>query len=343
LSHLSDLPTITSASLEGLIPLEERIRDITSIRAKKVILLAGPTASGKTSLSLRLARLLGGEIVSADSMQVYCGMDIGTAKVSEEERASIPHHLIDIRHVHESFNVVDFYHEAKAALNSIASRNRVPIVVGGTGFYFSALLYGPPSGPPSVPEVRRQFEEQLEQFGCEALYDKLLQTDPEYAKTITHNDKHKIIRALEIVIVTGERVSSHQWKRQRVRSEYQFFPWFIYRPREILYPMIDERCEAMMEAGFIEEVEVLKEQGLLLNSSARQAIGYRQCLEYLESERTEEDFKRFLEHFKIASRHLAKRQFTWFRKEPLFRWLNLGIHDEEIAAEMIAQEYLSSQ
>lgn len=332
---------ITSASLEQLIPLEKGIRDITSLQAKKVILLAGPTASGKTALSLYLARLLGGEIVSADSMQVYRGMDIGTAKVSQEERSLVPHHLIDIRHIQESFNVVDFYHEAKAALNSIVSRNRVPIVVGGTGFYFSTLLYGPPSGPPSVPEVREQFAEQIEQFGCEALYEKLLKIDPEYAKTITHNDKHKIIRGLEIVTLTGSRVSNHKWKREEVTSEYQFSPWFVYRPREVLYPIIEKRCEEMVERGFIEEVECLKQEGLLLNNSASQSIGYRQCLEYLKSPRREEDLKLFLNNFKCASRHLAKKQFTWFRKEPLFRWLNLSIHDEEIAAEIIAQEYLA--
>lgn len=332
---------VKNISWKDLIPLEETIKNLSSLKAKKVILLAGPTASGKTAISLYLARLLGGEIISADSMQVYCGMDIGTAKVSQEERSLVPHHLIDIRHIQESFNVVDFYHEAKTALNSILSRNRVPIVVGGTGFYFSTLLYGPPAGPPSVAEVRQQLEEQLEQFGCEALYDKLLQVDPEYAKTITRNDKHKIIRGLEIVTLTGDKVSHHKWKQERATTEYQFISWFLYRPREILYPIINKRCEEMIEAGFIEEVEALKKEGLLLNNSASQSIGYRQCLHYLESERKEEDLKLFIENFKTASRHLAKRQFTWFRKETSFRWLNVDLHDEEIAAEIIAQDYLS--
>lgn len=333
---------IISPSLEGLQPLEQRLAQSAATKSKEVILLAGPTNCGKTAISLLLAKLLGGEIISADSMQVYRGMDIGTAKVSQEDRGQIPHHLIDIRHVQESFNVVDFYYEAKQACESILARDRVPIIVGGTGFYFSSLLYGPPSGPPSIPEVRANLEKQMDKFGPEALYEKLKEEDPVYAATITCNDRQKILRALEIITLTGAKVSEHHWKRQNPRSEYAFHSWFVYRPREVLYPLIEERCDQMIEMGLLDEVEELKREGIVLNRSAAQAIGYRQSLEYLESGRTDQDYQHFERTFKTASRHLAKRQFTWFRKEPLFRWVNVDVHDYEMIAEMIAQEYLST-
>lgn len=329
-------------SLEGLFPLEKKLSGLFTQKAKKAILLAGPTCSGKTSLSLILAKLLCGEIISADSMQVYQGMNIGTAKVSAKERTGIPHHLIDIRNVQESFTVVDFYYEARKAIESITARDRVPIIVGGTGFYFSALIYGPPQGPPSMPEVRLRLEERLQQFGAEALYDHLEKIDPVYAKTITPNDQQKIVRALEIVLITGEKVSAHKWSREKPKGEYQFSSWFIHRPRDVLYPMIDERCEKMLEAGFVEEVETLKKEGILFNRSAKNAIGYKQCLDYLNSDRSEEQYHSFVKNFKQSCRNLAKRQFTWFRKEPMFRWLDLNACEEEIAAELIAEEYLSS-
>lgn len=337
-----DCEKISNPSLEGLLPLEKKLSELFTKKASKVILLAGPTCSGKTALSLSLAKLLGGEIISADSMQVYQGMNIGTAKVSREERTGIPHHLIDIRNVQDSFTVVDFYYEARKAIESIVARDRVPIVVGGTGFYFSTLIYGPPQGPPSMPEVRLRLEERLQQFGAEALYDRLEKIDPLYAKTITPNDQQKIIRALEIVLITGDKVSAHKWSRERPKNEYKFSPWFLHRPREVLYPMIDSRCESMLKAGFVEEVEALKKEGILYNRSARNAIGYKQCLEYLESDRSPEEYENFVKKFKQSCRNLAKRQFTWFRKEPLFHWLDLHACEEEIAVEMIAEKYLSN-
>lgn len=326
-------------ALGSILPLEKKIKELHKTKPKKIILIAGPTACGKTTLSLLAAQMLKGEIVSADSMQVYKGMDIGTAKVSEEDQARIPHHLIDIRHIQESFNVVDFYYEARQCCESILARDRVPIVVGGSGFYFRALIYGPPSGPPSMPETRHALEEEMERMGSETLYKRLQSYDPTYAATITPHDRHKIVRALEIVTLTGDRVSKHQWKRITPLSDFSYHCWFIYRPREVLYPSIDARCEQMLEKGLIDEVKELDKQGLRLNSSASQAIGYRQCLDFLQTTQDENEYKTFVRQFKTASRHYAKRQFTWFRKEPLFRWLNVDIHDLEIAAEMIAQEY----
>ena len=329
--------------LGSLLPLEKKLKEFEKHKLQKIILIAGPTACGKTALSLLLAELLKGEIISADSMQVYRGMDIGTAKASTDEQAQVPHHLIDIRHIQEPFNVVDFYYEARQSCESILARGKVPIVVGGSGFYFRTLIYGPPSGPPSMPELRTKLEEELELYGSESLYKKLKEWDPVYASTITPNDRHKIVRALEIVTLTGEKVSKNHWKRGRPVPDFDFHCWFIHRPRNVLYPAIEARCEQMLERGLIEEVKELEKQGLRSNPSAMQAIGYRQCLDFLETSQDEKEYKKFVTKFKTASRHYAKRQFTWFRKEPLFCWLNVDAHDLEIAAEMIAQEFNAPQ
>lgn len=328
-----------SAPLGSILPLEKKLKELKKQKPPKIILIAGPTACGKTALSLLLADMLKGEIISADSMQVYKGMDIGTAKVSREDQERIPHHLIDIRHIQENFNVVDFYYEARQCCESILGRGKVPIIVGGSGFYFRGILYGPPSGPPSIPDIRHALEGEIESLGSDILYERLKESDPLYAATITPKDRHKIVRALEIVTITGNPVSKNQWKRSHPLPDFDYHCWFIYRPRNVLYPAIEARCEQMLERGLIDEVKELEKQGLRSNTSASQAIGYRQCLDFLETSQDERAYKKFVCQFKAASRAYAKRQFTWFRKEPLFHWLNVDVHDLEIAAEMIAQEY----
>lgn len=305
---------------------------------KRVIVLAGPTGVGKTHVSLMIARAIGGEIISADSMQVYRGMDIGTAKVRPEETGGIRHHLIDSRDLDETFNVVDFYQESIQSLHEIFARSHVPIVVGGTGFYMHALLYGPPKGPPSVPQVRSQLEEEMLQQGPLALYDRLRQLDPEYAQTITVRDRQKIIRALEIISLTHQKVSFFE-KSAEVSTEYDFRCWFLYMPKEVLYPRLEKRCDQMIAEGFLEEVKRLEKEGLRSNASASQAIGYRQCLEFLQSPQSADDWAHFVDQFKQASRRYAKRQFTWFRKEPLFRWLNIDQTGIDHAIEAIIQDY----
>ncbi|MFZ0564642.1 MAG: tRNA (adenosine(37)-N6)-dimethylallyltransferase MiaA [Chlamydiales bacterium] len=330
------------APVGSILPLEKKLKEFKRTKPKKIILIAGPTGCGKTELSLILAEMIKGEIISADSMQIYRGMDIGTAKVSEVDQIRVPHHLIDIRDVQESFNVVDFYYEARQCCDSILARDRVPIITGGSGFYFRAFLYGPPSGPPPISDLRQTLEEGMKKEGASVMYKQLKELDPEYAASITANDRHKIIRALEIMTLTGEKVSKHQWKRTHPLPDYSYHCWFIYRPREVLYPAIDARCEQMLERGLIDEVKELENKGLRTNPSASQAIGYRQCLEFLQTSQTEKDYREFVRKFKTASRHYVKRQFTWFKKESLFRWLNVDVHDLEIAAEMIAQNYLAS-
>ncbi len=283
--------------------------------------------------------MIGGEIISADSMQIYRGMDIGTSKIPPEEREGIPHHLIDIKDITESFNVVDFYFDASHACQFILAQGHVPIIVGGSGFYIHSLLYGPPSGPPPIPELRKALEDEMEEIGAEAMFEKLKLQDPHYASTITKNDKQKIIRGLEIIALTRKKVSRHPWKSRTKPLGYNFHCWFLHRPKEVLYRGIEKRCEKMLQNGFLEEVKALISRGLMENSSASQAIGYRQAIEYLHSAQTPEDYRQFVTSFKQASRNYAKRQFTWFKKEPMFRWLDMELHDQEVALDMIIQDY----
>lgn len=328
---------VLSRPHKGPLPLKEKIP--TFGKKKRVLIISGPTAAGKTDLSLSLASAIGGEIVSADSMQVYRGMDIGTAKICAEKRALIAHHLIDVCDVEKTFNVAEFYKLAQDAFRDITTRENVPIVVGGSGFYIHALLYGPPCGPPSQPEVRAQLERQMNDLGAEVLYERLQMFDPAYAATISEFDRHKIIRGLEIMALSEKRVSDFPKANRLEDQEYDFRCWFLYYPRERLYSRIDTRCEEMLAKGFLEEVKELEKGGLRQNTSACQAIGYRQALEYLSSAQTEKDYQNFVAEFKKASRHYSKRQFTWFRKEPLFRWLNLDEHPTERLKELILQDF----
>lgn len=320
-------------------PLTLREPLLEGQKKKRVIVIAGPTAAGKTQLSLSLAQSIGGEIVSADSMQVYKGMDIGTAKVGAAERALIAHHMLDICDLDEPFNVAEFYYRAQDVLHDILARESVPIIVGGSGFYIHALLYGPPAGPPSSPDVRELLEKQMSSLGPEVLFERLQMLDPTYAATISERDRHKIIRALEIIALTDRKVSEIPKPNKLQQQDFDFRAWFIYYPREKLYSRIEVRCEEMIRQGLIEEVRSLEEKGLRLNSSASQAIGYAQALKFLASGQTESDFQEFIAQFKKASRHYAKRQFTWFRKEPIFRWLNIEEHDHERLKELILQDF----
>lgn len=308
------------------------------VTRKKVFVISGPTAVGKSSLALLIAHSIGGEIVSADSMQVYRGMDIGTAKPTAAERKAVSHHLIDSRDLDETYNVVEFYNEAHLAIREIFDRGGVPIIVGGTGFYIHALLYGPPSGPPSDPALRKRLEDEMDMRGTEVMYERLKGLDPYYAASITTGDRHKIVRALEIMTLSTEKVSSLTPAAPHA-SLYDFRCWFLYRSKETLYPRIEVRCDEMIAAGFIDEVKRLEQEGLARNLTARQAIGYRQCLDYLQSPQKQADWDAFVAAFKQASRRYAKRQFTWFRKEPLFRWLNRDEINLENAVELILRDY----
>lgn len=325
---------------EYYLPFKKKIN--IAQKKKKVIVIAGPTGVGKTNIGIDIAEILGGEIISADSMQVYKNMDIGTAKATKDQQERINHHLIDIKDITQSFNVSEYYKVAHEACRQILFKGLVPIVVGGSGFYIHAFLYGPPKGPPSNPIIRKKLEEQLDQLGPESLYERLEILDPGYAKTITTRDKHKIIRALEIITITRQKVSEIPIPNTDNLPLYNYRLWFLYLPKELLYERINDRCDEMIAKGFIDEVKLLEKEGLRNNYSASQAIGYRQCLEYLDSKQTQEDRIKFIEEFKQASRKYVKRQFTWFKKEPHFRWLNLEELGIEKAKEYILQDYEQS-
>ncbi len=321
------------------IPLEQKEKKESGFKKKKILVIAGPTATGKTEIAIRIAQGIGGEVISCDSMQVYTGADIGSAKPTKAELRLVPHHLINIRDIREPFNVADFYEEATDSLEDILLRKKIPISVGGAGFYVHSFLYGPPKGPPANKEIRAKLELDLDKFGVEMLYGKLQSVDPDYARSITVQDKHKIIRALEIILLTGKKVSDiPKPSEEDLSREYDFRCWFIYYPKEILYPRIEERCDQMIERGLLDEVIRLRE-GLSENSAASNAIGYRQAIKYLDSSQQEKDWKEFVASFKQASRNYAKRQFTWFRREPLFRWLDLSLTSLEHAAEVIIRDF----
>lgn len=318
--------------------VQEKLIQRTLGKKLKVIVLAGPTGVGKTSTSLELAKLLSGEIISADSMQVYRGMDIGTAKVSREIRQDIPHHLIDICNISEPFNVRTFFDAATQAMLDIGARGNIPIVVGGTGFYIHSLLFGPPAGPPSDQDVRILIEKEEEKFGPEFLYEKLAAFDPQYAKTITPRDRHKIVRGLEIIEISGQKVSDFGWRVRPKLSAFDFHCWFLHMPKEQLHDRLHMRCDQMLQEGFLTEVVELDRMGIRENTTASASVGYRQALEFLSSGRAPEDYERFVKEFKTASRHLAKRQFTWFRKEPDFHWVDISQLTQAQLIEMIADD-----
>lgn len=321
------------------ISVQEQFEVFYKHGSKKVIILAGPTGAGKTAFSLQLAEKIGGEIISADSMQVYRGMDIGTAKATVKEREQIPHHLIDVRNITDLFNVKDFYEEALEACHDIIRRGKTPIIVGGTGFYIHALLYGPPEGPPTDEATRALFVEEEARFGIELLYDKLCQLDPVYAATISRNDRHKILRALEIIEISGKKVSDFSWKQRKPLDFFDYRCWFLFWPRPILYKRLERRCEEMLEFGLLQEVVRLDREGIRKNPTASQAIGYRQTLDFLATAKTEKDYEVYVDQLKQASRHLAKRQFTWFRKESSFRWLDLSKNSFQEALETVLVDF----
>ena len=291
-----------------------------------IVVIAGPTAVGKTDLSLKLARRIGGEIVSADSMQVYRGLDVGTDKVSPEKSGGIKHYLIDVREPYESFSVADFVREADRAIREIWRRGKIPIIVGGTGFYIDALLYGIPPLPPRSEAFRRK----LEGKSTEELFSLLRKVDPEYAERINRNDRRRIVRALEVYELTGKPLSHFQRKGER---RYRFLAYFIYRNRDELYRRIEDRVDFQIRRGLVEEAKRLLRFGKGI--TAFQALGYKEMLEYIEGRMTFDEAVRLL---KRRTKEFARRQFTWFRKRPEFKWINLSEVGEEGAIRIIEKD-----
>ncbi len=288
---------------------------------RPLIVLTGPTAVGKTALSIRLAKALDGEIISADSMQVYRGMDIGSAKVTKKEMDGVRHHLIDVLEPEEDFNVAAFQRMAKEALEEIYSRGKLPIVAGGTGFYIQALLYDidfrddTGEGP-----IRKELEKLAVEKGAEYLHSLLQQADPQSADQIHPNNIKRVVRALEYFRQTGEPFSLHNQRERERCSPYHFLYYVICSDRKNLYERIDRRVDAMMADGLLGEVQALKKRGVKRGMTSMQGLGYKEILDYLDGTCSLEEAVYVL---KRDTRHFAKRQITWFRREREVRWLKL--------------------
>lgn len=306
--------------------------------ALPLIIVTGPTAVGKTGLSVELARAVGGEIISADSMQVYRHMDIGSAKATREEMAGVPHHLIDILEPTQEFNAAIFKRMASEALAGIYERGHVPVVAGGTGFYIQALVYDIEfTRHPSDPGLRRELEREAAERGCESVHERLEQVDPAAARQIHANNVKRVIRAIEFYEKTGRRISDHNQAERRKESPFRFFYYVLNRDREILYERIDRRVDEMMRLGLLKEVETLAGMGCTRGMTSMQGLGYKELLDYLEGRCSLEEAVCTI---KRDTRHFAKRQITWFKRERDVRWLQLdgSSHERERALGQILSE-----
>jgi len=285
-----------------------------------LIILTGPTAVGKTEISTALAKAVNGEIISADSMQVYKHMNIGSAKIHPEEMAGIPHHMIDILEPTEDFNVVTFQQYAKKCIHQILSRGHVPILVGGTGFYIQSVLYDIDF---TENEENTSYRQELEKLafekGNQYLHEKLASVDPKAAQDIHANNVRRIIRALEFYELTGTRISEHNEAERKKDSAYSSCYFVLNDDREKLYERIDARVDQMLSDGLIAEVKKLLAMGCKRSDTAMQGLGYKEILDYLNGEIT---LERAIYLIKRDTRHFAKRQLTWFRREKEVIWIN---------------------
>ncbi|HJD37324.1 MAG TPA: tRNA (adenosine(37)-N6)-dimethylallyltransferase MiaA [Candidatus Blautia ornithocaccae] len=287
---------------------------------KPLIVLTGPTAVGKTSLSIALARAVEGEIISADSMQVYKHMDIGSAKIKKEEMEGIPHYLIDVLEPDEEFHVVRFQEMAKEAMKEIYSKGKIPILTGGTGFYIQAVVKDIDfSQDTEKSSVRERLENLAQEKGGEYLHELLAQRDPESAEKIHPNNIKRVIRALEYYELTGEKISLHNEREGEKVSPYNTAYFVLNDHRERLYEKIDRRVDQMLDEGLVEEVRRLAQMGYTRDMVSMQGLGYKEILAYLEGEYSLEEAVYVL---KRDTRHFAKRQLTWFRREKDVIWVN---------------------
>lgn len=302
---------------------------------KPIIILAGPTAVGKTDLSIALAKRINGAIISADSMQVYRYMDIGSAKVMPEEMQGVKHYLIDCLDPAEEFHVVRFQEMAKAALEEIYANGQIPIVAGGTGFYIQALLYDIDfTNQDSDEEYRRTLEDYARENGAEALHEKLRGIDPESAEAIHANNIKRVVRALEFYHQTGQKISEHNETERHRESPYESAYFVLTDDRAHLYERIDKRVNLMMERGLLDEVKHLKEMGYHRDMVSMQGLGYKELLDALDGKMSVDEAVYII---KRETRHFAKRQLTWFKRERDVIWLDKEAYqyqDEKILADM---------
>ncbi len=299
-----------------------------------IIVIVGPTASGKTALSISLAKKYDAEIVSADSMQVYTGMDIATAKPSSDEMQGVPHHLIDCVDTDKKFSVAEYLDKARGAITDIRSRGKNVIVVGGTGLYVNSLVDNIQFEPEEQNELRESLNEELSKFGSTYMLRKLRDLDPEYAENLHENDHGRIIRGIEINLIFNHSVSEHKKLSKTQDSPYDALMLGItYRDRQKLYDRIDMRVDKMMEMGLVEETKNFFGK-LDLNKTAVQAIGYKELFPYISGEIS---LEQAVSNLKKATRNYAKRQLTWFRKDERINWF----YADELGADALKKEACS--
>ncbi len=299
----------------------------------KIICIAGPTASGKTALAIALAKLYDGEVVSCDSMQVYKGMDIGTAKPTSEEMDGIVHHMLDVAEPTEDFSVSRYCELADPIVKDIISRGKTVIIAGGTGLYMDALIRGNDFAPCPSTGMREKLEQQADRDGMEAMLALLASIDPAAASKLHLADRKRILRALEVYYETGQTITAHNEKTKQLPPRYEPV-WFALEDedRQDLYDRIDRRVDIMLQAGLIEEIQGLLRAGIPEKCTAMQAIGYKEFIAALNGQCTVENAA---DQVRQSSRHYAKRQLTWFRRNPNIHWLRRpsGAGTEEIVAQ----------
>ena len=305
-------------------------QQIHTDRRPPLVIVAGPTASGKSDTAVELALRLGGSVISADSMQVYRGMDIGSAKITEAEKRGVPHYLIDCIDPEEEWNVVTFQEQARQAIRQILDQGRLPILCGGTGFYIQSVLYDIDfTEMDSQPDYRLALEREAGEKGPQVLYDRLVLADPEAARAIHPNNVKRVIRALEFHLKSGgQKISRHNEEQRARQAAYDCF-YVLTMDRARLYERIDRRVDIMMEKGLVQEVLRLRERGLTPADVSMQGIGYKQILESMEGLY---DLEEAVYRIKRDSRHFAKRQLTWFRRERGVTWVDLDSFPDREAA-----------
>ena len=290
------------------------------MKKQPLVVLTGPTAVGKTKASIGLAKAIGGEIISADSMQVYRHMDIGSAKISQKEMDGVKHYLIDVLEPEEEFNVVRFQQMAKEAMREIYASGHIPIIAGGTGFYIQALLYDIDFEEEGQDKtIREELEHYAEEKGAEALHARLADIDPKSAEEIHANNVKRVVRAIEFYAQTGIPISEHNEKERQKHSPYEFRYFVLNDDRARLYERINDRVDEMLAQGLVEEVQALKKRGCTRDMVSMQGLGYKEILEYLDGGCTLEDA---VYKLKRDTRHFAKRQITWFKREKNVIWID---------------------
>jgi tRNA dimethylallyltransferase len=295
--------------------------EVGRLKIKSVIVIVGPTCSGKTNLSLKLSQLIPSEIISADSRQIYKFLDIGIAKPSNEELKKVPHHLIDILDPSENYDASIFEKDAKKIIDEIQNKNKIPIVVGGSGLYIKSLIDGIFDTDIKDEEYRKELLQKRKKFGNEFLYEELKKVDPESAAKMLSQNWKRVIRALEVFHTTGEPIWKHH-QNQSVQKEkqYSFKQFGLNWDRKILYENIDKRVDEMIENGFVDEVKNILEMGYDKNNNSLNTVGYKEIIQHLDGEIT---FERVIELMKRNTRHYAKRQMTWFRKDKRIQWFDI--------------------